>query len=98
MPTHLQEIYHWPTRYNQLIEEMSKEELIKFLREFFKDWIYAQEEMARDLQIKLNIPVIEKAHEHGDNADATLSGTAKVFEVLDEDGTTYYFKGYPTKT
>ena len=29
-------------------------------------------------------------------ADATLSGTAVVFEIKDKSGNTYYFKGYPT--
>ena len=36
---------------------------------------------------------------HGNGeTDATLSGTPKLFVVKDSEGTTYYFKGYPTKT
>jgi len=30
-------------------------------------------------------------------ADATLSGTPKILKVLDESGTPYYVKVYPTK-
>lgn len=33
-----------------------------------------------------------------DEADATLSGTPKLFLIKDNAGTQYYFKAYPTKT
>lgn len=31
-------------------------------------------------------------------ADATLSGEPRVFEVKLNDGTSYYFKAYPTRS
>ena len=35
---------------------------------------------------------------HSDHADATLSGTARLFELKDSAGTVFYVRAYPIKT
>ena len=43
---------------------------------------------------RVKVPSIQVAD---DAADATLSGTPKIFTLYDSEGTPYYVKGYPTK-
>lgn len=66
----------------------------KVISRSFKNLILSLTDMWRILIGKVN----PNLHNHPSSADATLSGTAKVFEILDDAGTTYYFKGYPTKS
>ena len=60
----------------------------------FKNFLLAINDLWRELVEKVN----PNLHRHPSHADATLSGTEKIFEVEDEDGTVYYFKGSPTKS
>ena len=60
------------------------------------DWPVFMTRALRSIDTDLQT-VSGEAH-HNSYADATLSGTQKVFELKDTSGTSYYFKCYPVKT
>ena len=91
MANRLREDMNWPMDYAKIVAPVPEsDDRFKIIKDAIHNIILTLLDMWRELT--------EKVHYHDEHADATLSGTAKVFEIKDDDGTVYYFKSYPNKT